>query len=131
MLVSYGQSDLIAEGTNADIDTTEEDIVVVTDRARLEHSQVTLYPDITLGTNTSMILRVYFLDRYGGTWVQESEKDASTSAISGSSYVYTTANGLTLPVNIPMPACYGLKVTGQGAGGANSSVTVRILGRNN
>lgn len=129
MLISYGASDVIGVGTNSDVDTTEEDVVVITDPSKLQHSQATIYPTITLGTNTSITLRVYFQSKPGGTWVQESQKNASTSAIEGSSYVYSSP--LDLPINIPIPACFGMKVTAQGIGGANSSVTVEVLARNN
>jgi len=39
----YGRANLIATGTNADIDTLEEDVVVVTETENLVDSQLNIY----------------------------------------------------------------------------------------
>ena len=64
----YGRANLIATGTNADIDTLEEDVVVVTETENLVDSQLNIYYDITLGTHTSMEFRYYVRFAPYGNW---------------------------------------------------------------
>jgi len=129
--MNYGIAEIVAEGVNADIDTSEEDVIIVPSRESLKYSQFTVYPTIVLGTNTSVILRVYLQNEVDGSWHQTSFYNSTDGSVNPLNYVYTGALGLTLAIDFPVSACLGLKVTAQGAGGADSSVTAKILGRNN
>ena len=132
MLVEYGKPNTIGEGTNADIDTAEEDVLVVTDQTYLVKSQVTVYIDYALGTNTSLLIRYYYRNEVGGNWYQAPVKVEATSILTNLPTTITSASPADRVIeDIPMSACMAFKVTAQGAGGANSSVTVKLLTRNN
>ena len=128
----FDKPDVVAEAANVDIDTSEEDIVTVTDPQYLTDTQFSIYFDYDLGTNTSMKIRYYVLNEIGGSWYQLPVKNESTGLLTDVPSVIGTGSPASRVVEErPIPACFGFKVTGQGAGGANSSVTCKILNRNN
>lgn len=130
--MSYLATDIIAQGANADIDTSEEDIVVITDRARLTDTQATLFIEYSLGTNTSLTLRFYVLREIGGTWGVLPRLNESDGTLDAGPVIIDGSTPATPVVyEMPIPACMGLKITGQGAGGANTSVTITVLARSN
>ncbi len=132
MLTEFGKPNLIGLGTNADIDTSEEDIVVITDLTYLVKSQLTILYDYALGTNTTIKLRYYIQGKVGGNWYQLPVKVEATSILTDLPSTISSASPADRVVdNIPLPGCFGFKITGQGAGGANSSVTATVLARNN
>ena len=133
----YTSQIIIGEGTNADVDTTEEDVVVVSDTNKLLHTQLTIYLDTVFGTNTSVEYRFYYQNQKDGNWYARPKWNASdntlddypaivdsTSPVSSGGHVYTV-------FEFGLASCYGFKVTAKGAGGANSSCSVRIMSRNN
>lgn len=131
-IIGFGKADVIAEGSNTDIDTSEETIVEVTDNKYTTFSQLSLYGSLaSLGTHTSLRLRVYHLDEVGGTYRQLCKVNTSTGAIEDNYYAVDSSTPAEFLLDIPMSASFGFKVTGQGVAGANASVTVKLLGRNN
>lgn len=131
-MTSYGRADLIGEATNADIDNSEEDILVITDLGKLTNSQLCHFITYSLGTNTSLSLRFYVLGEIGGTWhVLPRINEADGTLDPGTVVIDASTPASPLVYEMPLPACYGFKVTGQGTGGANSSITVRTLARDN
>lgn len=132
MPVNYGPSDLLAESSNTDVDTTEEDVVSITDPSRLVNSQLTAYLTATsYGTNTSIEFRFYVMDRVGGSWFQIPKHNTTSGNLEDNPYILVAATNINMAVDIPLSACYGFKVTAKGVGGGNSSVSVRINGRDN
>lgn len=130
-VVYYGKPNLIAEGTNSDIDTLEEDIVSATEVGDLSSSQLTLFADITLGTHTALDLRIYCRHTKSGTWYQLIKKDLSTGNIEDDFHRFTSSTPLSAVIDLPISACQAVKVTGKGTGGANATATVRLMGRTN
>ena len=130
MSVDFGTSDVIALGSNTDIDTAEEDIVSVTDLQYQTFTQLTSYITLTsIGTHTSFLIRAYFLDAKSGTWFQKQKVTISSGLVEDFYYKFTSAmSGI---IDFPISAGFGFKITGQGVGGANANVTVKLLGRNN
>ena len=120
---------IVAEGTNADIDTAEEDIVVVTDRlGSLKVNKLSIYFETTLGTNTSVDYRFYCQNEKDGSWFKIPQHNLSTNAVEDYKLSATSAV-LNFVFSIELESAFGFKVTGQGVGGANSASTVKILGR--
>lgn len=127
-----GRTNIIGYGSNTDIDNLEEDIVVVTDLTLLSKTQLTLYIDYSLGTNTSIKIRYYVRNVVGGDWYQIPVKNEITSVLTDLPTTITSASPASRVVeDIPLSACFAFKATGQGAGGANSSVTITVFSRNN
>lgn len=131
MVVYFGKSDVLAEGTNSDIDTVEEDIVSEVDLGDLSFSQLSMYVEVALGSHTAMDLRVYCRGEVGGNWHQLVKKDLSTGLLEDDFYRFNSATPSRLVIDLPISATFALKVTGKGVGGANGSVTARLLGRVN
>ena len=130
--IRFGKADVIGEGSNTDIDTVEEDVVVVTDLGYLTFSQLSIYVTInSLGTHTAIDLRLYVLDEISGTWVKLPIVNSSTYEIEDYYYRYVSGSPTPSIIDIPISAAFGIKVTGQGVGGANGSVTIKLLGRSN
>lgn len=130
-LVYYGKSDVLAEGTNSDIDTAEEDICVLIEQGCLAYSQLSAYIAVALGSHTMLQVRVYALNKPNGTWHQLMRRNISTGVMEGDDYVFDTDTPTSLVADLPLSACFGIKFTGQGIGGANATATVRLLGRGN
>ncbi len=119
---------ICGEGTNADIDTTEEDIVVITNVGSLKVNELSMYFDSTLGTHTALDYRFYYQNEKDGSWVQVAQHNLSTGEMED--YVLTaTASMLDFLFEMRLASCWGFKVTGQGVGGANGASTVKVLGR--
>lgn len=132
MRIDYGRFSIAGEGTNADIDTSEEDVVVITDINQLDKSQATIFIDYDLGTNTSLKVRYYIRNEVGGSWYQIPLKNETSGVLVNSpSIIDSTSPASRVIEQLPIPACFAFKVTAQGAGGANSSVTAKVLVRNN
>lgn len=127
----FGKADVIAKGTNSNISTVEADIVTIPDVGSLSFSQLTMYTDIVLGTHTQFKLRVYCQDEKAGTWYQLIKKNKSTGLVSDDFYLIDSTTPTKLVIDIPISGCFGLKITGQGVGGANATAAVRLLGRSN
>lgn len=128
----FGKPNVIAEGVNADVDTTEEDVVVVTDIGLLTDTQMTVFIDYALGTNTSLKVRYYTLNEVGGSWYQLPFRAEATGILTDLPATITSASPASRVVDsIPLPACFGFKVTAQGTGGADSSITVKLVSRDN
>lgn len=131
VLVYYGKADVIAEGTNADIDTLEADIVTEADLNDLSFSQLSMYVDVDLGTHTAVDLRVYGRGQVDGDWHELIKRDISSGLLESNSFRFNSSSPTKAVIDLPISATFALKVTGQGIGGANASVTVRLLGRKN
>lgn len=130
--IYFGKPNVLAKGTNDDVDTAEEDVVSVTDLGLLVNTQLSIFIDYALGTNTSLKIRYYFRAEKGGTWYQLPFRAESTGVLTNlPSVIDNTSPALAVVDQIPLPACFGFKVTAQGVGGANSSVTATIVGRDN
>lgn len=131
-VIAYTSGVIIGEGTNADIDTTEEDIVTVTSLDKLKNTQLSIYIDTTLGTNTSMEYRFYTQNEVGGTWYPRVKINASDNTLDDFPAIVdaNTPTGAVM-YEQPLASCFGFKVTGKGVGGANSAATVKILARDN
>lgn len=128
-MTSYGRANVIAQGTQADVDTTELDLVVVTDALNLTNSQINVYYSFALGTHTSLEFRYYVRFAVGGDWYELPYRNDGTGAITS---VPTQATGSTptkFVDSLPLPACYAFKITVDGTGGANGSATATVLGR--
>lgn len=130
-VVYYGKSDLIAEATNADIDTAEEDIVSDVDIGDLSFSQLSMYVTVDLGTHTTLDLRVYCRTKVDGVWHQLIKREISTGNIEDDYYRFTTSSPTAVVIDLPVSAAMAIKVTGKGTGGANASVTTRLMCRTN
>jgi hypothetical protein len=123
---------VIAVGTNADIDTSEEDIVSITDLTYMGNTQFSIYFDYALGTNTSLQIRYYVRAEIGGDWYQIPIKNEATGVLTNlPSVISASSPALKTVEERPIPACFAFKITGQGVGGGNSTVTVTILQRSN
>lgn len=131
MSTYYGRSDVLAEGANADVDTAEEDVVSVTTTGATPDSQLSIYIDHDLGTHTSMKVRYYYQNEASGLWYQVPLKTAATGILSDTPTVLDSSSPAKLVEDVPFSACFGFKVTAQGVGGANGSITAKILTRNN
>lgn len=130
--VEYGRPVILGSATNADIDTTEEDVLTVTDNILLSKSQLTFYVDYDLGTHTSLDLRFFYRDEIGGDWYQVPKKNTSDGTIDDNPFtIDANSPASRLVIEFPLGACYALKVTADGVGGANGSVTVKAMARNN
>lgn len=131
-MAKYGKPDFLAAGVNADIDTTEEDIVEITDGGRLVDSQLSVYYDIVYGTNTSIEFRYYVRHTVNGNWFELPYRNEANGQIAS---VPTIALAASTPArfvdSLPLPACVAFKITGKGIGGANSSVTASVMSRDN
>lgn len=125
----FGKPDILAEGTNADIDTVEEDIVSVANQ--LAPTQLSMYVSVSLGTHTTLDIRVYTRGENNGTWHQLIKRNISSGLIIDDSYQFNSSSPTSVVVDLPISAALELKVTGQGTGGLNGSATVRLLTRNN
>lgn len=130
--INFGKSNILVTATNANIDTAEEDIVSVTDQTYLTNTQLSIYIDYSLGTHTSMNIRYYVRAAKDGNWYQIPIKNEATGVLTDIPSVISAASPASRVVEErPIPACLAFKVTGQGVGGANGSVTVTILQRSN
>ena len=128
----YGKPDYIADGVNADIDTTEEDILEITEGDKLTDAQLTVYYDVTYGTNTSIEFRYYVRHTVGGSWFELPYRNESNGQIASVPTIALAASTPTKFVDsLPLPACVAFKITGKGVGGANSAVTAVVMSRDN
>lgn len=130
-VVSFGKPDVAGEGTNSDVDTTEEDVLIITNQGYFNDSQFSIYLTVTLGTHTSMSIRYYCRDEVDGAWHLIPFKNEATGILTDVASVVNAANTLTPVDNIALPACFGFRVTAQGTGGANGTVTAKVLSRSN
>jgi hypothetical protein len=129
----YGKPDYIADGVNTDIDTTEEDILEITEGDKLVDSQLTVYYNIvSFGTNTSIEFRYYCRFTVGGDWYELPYRNEADGAIAS---VPTEAIAASTPAkfvdSLPLPACVAFKITGKGIGGGNSSIEAYVMSRDN
>lgn len=130
--VEYGRPVSLGKATNADIDTTEEDVLIVTDNILLSKSQLTFFVDYVLGTHTSMDLRFFYRAQADGDWYQVPKKNTADGTIDDNPFtIDANSPAARLVIEFPMGACYALKVTADGVGGADGSVTVKAMARNN
>lgn len=131
--ISFTSKVILAEGTNSDIDTAEEDIVVITSLDKLNNTQLSIYIDTTFGTHTSMEYRFYQLNEVGGTWYPRVKINSSDNTLDDYPGIVdsSTPNSGVIMYEQPLPSCFGFKVTGKGVGGANGAATVKILARDN
>lgn len=130
-MVYYGKPNLISSGTNADIDTTEEDIVSGVEVGDLVSSQLTLFAEIGLGTHTALDLRIYCRHSIGGTWYQLLKRDIETGLLEEDIWRFDASTPANSVIDLPISSCQAVKITGKGVGGANGTATVRLMGRNN
>jgi hypothetical protein len=122
----------VAEGSNADIDTSEEDIVAVTDPNLLTQTQFTIYIDYDLGTHTSLELKFYYRGEVDGEWYELPQKNLSDDTIDESPWIIDASSPADrFNIEFHVGAAYAFKITGIGVGGANGSVTAKIVTRNN
>lgn len=130
--VNWGKANKIGYGQNADIDTDAEDIVTITDITYLGNTQFTVFFDYSLGTHTSIQLRYYVRSQKDGDWYQLPMKNESTGVLTEIPSVINALSPASRVVEeLPIPACVAFKITGQGVGGANGSVTATIMQRSN
>lgn len=124
---------ILGEGTNADIDTAEEDIVVITSLDKLNNTQLSIYIDTTFGTHTSMEYRFYTLNEVGGTWYPRVKINSTDNTLDDYPAIVdsSTPNSGVIMYEQPLASCFGFKVTGKGVGGANGAATVKVLARDN
>lgn len=130
-VVYYGKSDVIAEATNSDIDTLEEDIVSDLDIGDLSFSQLSMYVSMSIGSHSTVDLRVYCRNSVGGTWHQLIKREVSTGIIDDDYFRFNSSTPANVVIDLPISAAMAIKVTGQGVGGANAAVTVRLMCRTN
>lgn len=128
--IYYGKPDVIAEGSNADVDTTEEDVVEITELDKLVMSQFSVYVDVTLGTHTSMEIRFYYQNETDGSWYPAAKIDTSDGSVDDNPYVFS-GSFLSAVIDLPVSAAFGFKATAKGVGGANGSAAVKVLQRDN
>lgn len=131
MAIYFGNSVILAEGTNSDIDTVEEDIVSVSDLGKVSTSQLSMSVDIGLGTHSALNLHVYVRYAISGAWVPLTKRDISTGIVEEDFWQFNSDSPTIALVDLPLSACVAVKVTGQGIGGLNGSATIRLMGRNN
>lgn len=132
MSINFGKTNIIAKGTNADIDTLEEDVVIATDIGELSHSQVTVYFDYDLGTHTSLEIRYYFRSEVDGSWYQSPIKNEVSGSLKDIPSVIDSDTPASRVIeDFPLSSCWGFKITAKGVGGANGSLTATVLKRNN
>lgn len=130
--INFGKSNIIGVGTNSDIDTSEEDIVLITELTYMGNTQLSIYFDYSLGTNTSIQIRYYVRAKVGGDWYQIPSKNEGTGVLTDIPSVISASSPSSRVVEErPIPACFGFKITGKGVGGANSSVTATVVQRSN
>lgn len=130
-LVYFGKSDVIAEGTNSDVDTIEEDVISDTDIGDLSFSQMSMFVTMSMGTHTAVDLRVYCRNVVLGTWHQLIKKDIALNTVEDDYYRFNSSTPANVVIDLPISACMAIKVTAKGTGGANAAVTVRLMGRTN
>lgn len=128
----FGRPDVISEGTNATLSTTETAICTVTDASYTVFSQLSMYVNwASLGTHTSIRVRVYFLDETTGSYSQLCKLNTATGSVDDFYYSISATTPALFVQDLPLSASFGYKVTAQGVGGANGSLTIKLLGRNN
>lgn len=127
----YGRASIIAQGTQADVDTTELDLVTITNPGELTNAQFNIYYSIDLGTHTSMEFRYYARFADGGDWYELPYRNDGTGAITSVPTQATSSTPTEFVDTLPVPACVAFKITVDGTGGANGSATATVLGRDN
>lgn len=131
--MSFEKPDVVAESAaNVPFDTSEVDVLVVTDLKYFKDTQYSIFYDYALGTNTSMKIRYYVQNEVGGSWYELPVKVEATSVLTT---LPTTINSDSPASRVveerPVPACFGFKITAQGVGGAGSTLTAKVLQRTN
>lgn len=129
--MNFASTDIIGEGNNTDIDTAEEDIVTVTDLKYTSFSQLSMYVTVNLGTHTTVDLRLYYRDEVGGTWREIPKQNETTNVVESFYWRFDSGSPSPVVLDIPISSAFAFKVTGQGIGGGNADVTVKLLARNN
>lgn len=128
----YSSQKFVGSGSNSDIDTAEEDIVVVSNEQLLKASQLSMFVDYDLGTNTSLILRAYARFDSGGDWHAIPKQNLADNTIDEWAFVLDSNTPATpIVIDLALGAYREFKVTGQGAGGANSTAAITLLARDN
>ena len=129
---NYGRANFIAKGTQADVSTTELDLVVIDEPENLLNSQFNVYYDIDLGTHTSLFFRYYVKPSPSSTtWYELPYRNDGTGEITSVPTEATSSTPTEFVDSLPLPACYAFKITVDGEGGANGSATATVLGRDN
>lgn len=129
--MNYGKSEHIGGGTQADVDTTELDLVTIDEQENLTDSQLSVYITFALGTHTSMEFRYYARHTVDGTWYELPYRNDGTGEISSVPTEATSSTPASFVDSMPLPACLAFKMTVKGVGGANGSATARIMSRDN
>ena len=131
MSASYGRANVIAQGTQSDVNTTELDLVSITNPGDLTNAQFDIYYSIALGTHTSMEFRYYARFAADGDWYQMPYRNDGTGAITSVPTQATASTPTRFVDTLPVPACVAFKITVDGTGGANGSATATVLARDN
>lgn len=131
MQISFGKPDVIADGSNTNIDTTEVDITTLSPSGDFRFSQLSLFVTMDLGTHTAVDLRIYYRESVGSTWHQVPKQNVNTGVVSDFFYRFDSNTPSPIVLDLPLSAAFELKITGQGIGGLNASATVKILARTN
>lgn len=126
---SYGRANVIAQGTQSDVGTTELDLVVVTDALNLTNASINIYYDISRGSHTSLEFRYYVRFAVDGDWYELPYRNDGTGEITSAPTQATSNTPTKFVDSLPLPACYAFKITVDGTGGANGSATATVLGR--
>ena len=127
---NYGKAEHFAAGSLADVDTTELDLLTVTDGSLLTDSQLSVYINLSdIGTNTKVDFKYYVRFAVGGDWYELPYRNDGTGELS-SVPTHMTAAGKFVD-SLPLPACMAFKMTAKGTGGANSVVAATIMSRDN
>lgn len=129
--MQYTNSVIIGQGTNADIDTSEETVVEITNLDKLTKSQLTIYMTTDLGTHTSMEYRFYYAHEKSGTYHARPVLNSSDRTFDDYPVIIDSSSPTPLVFEFGLGSCYGFKITGKGVGGANGSSTIKVLARDN
>lgn len=129
--MSYGKADLLAVASTADIGSTELDVLSITEGAKLKDSQLTIYLKGVLGANTELQVRYYAQPEVDGEWYLLPYKNETSGDLENLPSVLKSGVLQTFD-SVPLPACFGFKVTVQGTSATtNGTLDTRVMSRDN
>ena len=127
----FGKPDYLADGTQADVDLVELDVVEITDQAKLTNSQLNVFITRTMGSHTSIEIRYYVKAEVAGSYFELPYRNDADGTITSVPTKITSSTPANFVDSLPLPACVAFKVTAKGVGGLNGAITAAVMGRDN
>lgn len=122
---------VLVDTTTGTIGTAEKDVAIITDQPKLKKTQLDIYLIPTIA-GTSISYTFYVQHEQGGNWYALVKQNAADNTLDGYPAIYdgtTPAGGVMY--QLPLPSCFGFKVTAKADSGTTSATRVKIMGRDN